>query len=135
MAERPRPSPALRRLLAVLEFPSVVIGKLAGWLILPLVGALVYEVVSRYIFNRPTIWAYDMTYMLSGALFMLGTAYALKRGSHVRADFLLAAMRPRWQALVDIVLYLLLYFPAMGLFFEVSLRFAMQSWRQHELYP
>src|SRR3546814_15932897 len=94
------PSPALLKAIAILEYPSIVIGKLAGWLVLPLVGALVYEVVSRYVFNSPTIWAYDVTYMLAGTLFMLGSAYALHKGSHVRADFLLSALRPKWQALI-----------------------------------
>ncbi|MFV0283856.1 MAG: TRAP transporter small permease subunit [Castellaniella sp.] len=129
------PSPGLCRLLAVLEYPAQLIGNLAAWLLLPLTGALVYEVVSRYLFNNPTIWAYDMTYMLSSAVFMLGAAYALQKGSHVRADFLLAMLKPRWQALLDAAMYLVLYFPAMILFFVVSLRFARQSWMQHELYP
>ncbi|NYT37378.1 TRAP transporter small permease subunit [Allopusillimonas soli] len=129
------PAPALLRVIAVLEFPSILIGKLAGWLILPLVGALVYEVTARYVFNSPTIWAYDVTYMLGGTLFMLGSAYALQTGSHVKADFLMAALRPRWQALIDVVLYLVLYFPAMFLFLDYGLRFAAQSWSQHETYP
>lgn len=129
------PSRRVRSIVAVLEFPSVLIAKLAAWLVLPLTGALVYEVVSRYVFNKPTIWAYDMTYMLSSFIFMLGTAYALKTGSHVRVDFLLALLKPRWQALVDAIMYVVLYFPAMGLFFMISFRFARQSWMQGELYP
>lgn len=116
MHQHHEPTGPLARIIAVLEFPAVLIGKAASWLIIPLVVALAYEVVSRYIFNRPTIWAYDMTYMLAGSLFMLGTAYALHRGSHVRVDFLLGSLRPRWQAMLDIVLYLGLYFPAMILF-------------------
>lgn len=135
MHQHYEPSGPLARIIAVLEFPAVLIGKAAGWLIIPLVVALAYEVVSRYIFNRPTIWAYDMTYMLAGSLFMLGTAYALHRGSHVRVDFLLGSLRPRWQAMLDIVLYLGLYFPAMILFFNAALRFASQSWAQQELFP
>ena len=135
MNSSPTPSQRLRSILAVLEFPGVFIAKLASWLIIPLTIALVYEVTSRYIFNKPTIWAYDMTYMLSSAVFMLGTAYALKKGHHVRVDFLLSMIKPRWQALMDTILYLVLYFPAMGLFFTISFRFAKQSWMQGELYP
>lgn len=135
MSNIQEPSAALLRAIALLELPSIVVGKLAAWLILPLVGALMYEVISRYIFNSPTIWAYDITYMFAGALFMLGAAYALHKGSHVRADFLLASCRPRWQAMVDTVLYLFLYFPAMALFFKASLAFSVQSWEQLETYP
>lgn len=130
-----KPSAGLRRLIAILEFPSIIVGKLGAWLILPLTLALVYEVISRYIFNRPTIWAYDMTYMLAGALFMLGTPYTLKLGSHVRVDFLLGFLRPRWQALMDIALYLVLYFPAMALFLKIGYEFASKSWIRQELYP
>lgn len=135
MQGRPVPPAPLTKTIAVLEFPSVIIGRLAAWLVVPLTLALVYEVVSRYIFNRPTLWAYDMTYMLAGALFMLGTPYALRKGAHVRLDFVLAALKPRWQALTDLVLYLVVYFPAIYLFFTVGYAFALQSWQQQETMP
>ncbi len=133
--EMPAPPPALLKVIAVLEFPSVIVAKLAAWLIVPMTGALVYEVVARYIFNAPTIWAYDMTYMFAGALFMLGSAYALRQGIHVRADFITSMQQPRWQALIDVVLYILVYFPAIALFLDTSLNFAIQSWLQGESFP
>ena len=129
------PPDALLGAIRLLEFPSVAVGKLGAWVIVPMTGALVYEVVSRYIFDKPTVWAYDITYMAAGALFMLGAPFALRTGSHVRADFLLTALRPKWQAIIDLVLYLGVYFPAMGIFFWVSLGFAVQSVRQQETYP
>jgi TRAP-type mannitol/chloroaromatic compound transport system permease small subunit len=135
MVEMPTPSPALLRAIAILEFPSIVVAKLAAWLIVPMTGGLVYEVVARYIFNAPTIWAYDMTYMFAGALFMLGSAYALRQGVHVRADFLTGMQTPRWQASIDIVLYVVVYFPAIALFLDTSLNFAIQSWLQGESFP
>ena len=135
MPEAHTPSDSLRKVIAILDFPSVVAGKLVAWLILPMMASLVYEVVARYLFDSPTIWAYDTTYMLAGTLFMLGSAYALRNGSHVRADFLLSALPPRWQALIDVLLYLIVYFPAMALFFWASLTYAHQSWLQHETYP
>ena len=129
------PSPRLLKTIAALELPSVIVAKLGAWLILPMTGALVYEVISRYIFDSPTIWAYDITYMLSGSLFMLGSAYALRNGSHVRADFLLTSRPPRWQAIIDVTLYVLVYFPVIAVFFWFSARFAAHSWAQHETYP
>ena len=135
MNESQLPPPGLLKALHFLELPSVFFAKLGAWLILPLTGALVYEVISRYLFDAPTIWAYDITYMFAGALFMLGAAYALRNGSHVRADFLLSALRPRWQALIDVVLYLVVYFPVIALFFTTSFTFAAQSWQQNETYP
>lgn len=135
MVEMPTPPPALLRAITILEFPSIVVAKLAAWLIVPMTAGLVYEVVARYIFNAPTIWAYDMTYMFAGALFMLGSAYALRQGIHVRADFLTSMSRPRWQALIDVVLYIVVYFPAIALFLDTSLTFAIQSWHQGESFP
>lgn len=129
------PSPRLLKVIRVLEFPSILVAKLAAWLILPMTLSLVYEVVMRYIFDSPTIWAYDTTYMMAGSLFMLGSAYALRKGHHVRADFLFTTLRPRWQALIDVVLYVVMYFPAIWLFFTASLTFTMQSWQQSETYP
>ena len=135
LTETPTPPETLLKVVAVLEFPTVIVAKAAAWLIVPMTCALVYEVVARYIFNAPTVWAYDVTYMLAGSLFMLGAAYALRQGSHVRADFLLSAQNPRWQALVDVVLYVLVYFPAIALFLQTSLTFAFQSWQQGETFP
>jgi TRAP-type mannitol/chloroaromatic compound transport system permease small subunit len=135
MAETKTPHASLLKAIQILELPVVFVARVAAWLIVPMTGGLVYEVVSRYIFNAPTVWAYDMTYMFSGALFMLGAAYALRQGTHVRADFLLESLSPRWQATIDIILYVGVYFPAMLLFFWVSFTFAAQSWTQGETYP
>lgn len=135
MPEPASPSARLQHVVAVLDFPSVLVAKAAAWLILPMMASLVYEVIARYWFDNPTIWAYDTTYMMAGSLFMLGSAYALRNGSHVRADFLLSYLPPRWQALVDVLLYVIVYFPAMALFFWASYKFAGQSWAEHETYP
>ncbi|MGE0212261.1 MAG: TRAP transporter small permease subunit [Parvibaculaceae bacterium] len=86
-------------------------GRLVAWLILPMVGGLVWEVVARYFFNAPTIWAYDMTYMLYGTFFMLGAAFTLKRGAHIRTDMFYGGWSPRTQGIVDIVCYLVFFFP------------------------
>ena len=129
------PPHGLLAAIALLEFPGIAVARIAAWVIVPMTGALVYEVVARYVFGKPTMWAYDITYMMAGTLFMLGAAYALRNGSHVRADFLLTALRPKWQAMIDLALYLCVYFPAIGIFFKVSIVFAVQSVRQQETYP
>lgn len=103
-------------------------GKLFAWLIVPMTGALVYEVFARYGFSAPTIWAYDITYMMYGSHFMLGAAYTLARGGHIRTDFFYRKWSPRIQGLVDTALYVVLFFPAMGLFTYLSFEFAIESW-------
>ncbi len=81
------PESTLRLWIARLDSISVWIGQLFAWLIIPMVAALVYEVFARYAFNAPTMWAYDTTFMLYGSHFMLGAAFTLAKGAHIRTDF------------------------------------------------
>jgi TRAP-type mannitol/chloroaromatic compound transport system permease small subunit len=90
---------------------SILVGRLVSWLIVPMVLGLTFEVVSRYGFNAPTVWAFDMTFMLYGSFFMLGASYTLQRKGHVRTDMLYAGWHPRTQAIVDVVCYLVFFFP------------------------
>jgi TRAP-type mannitol/chloroaromatic compound transport system permease small subunit len=104
-------------------------GRLFAWLILPLVGTLVYEVFARYLFGAPTIWAYDTTYMLYGAHFMLGAAYTLAKGGHIRTDFFFSNWSLRTQGWIDAVGYLVFFFPGMAFFFWASWEEALFSWQ------
>ncbi|MBX3637126.1 MAG: TRAP transporter small permease subunit [Rubrivivax sp.] len=76
-----------------------------------LTASTCFEVFMRYALRAPTAWAFDMSYMLYGALFIMSGAYALSRGSHVRGDFIYRKWAPRTQARLDIVLYVFFYFP------------------------
>ena len=84
MAEPPRRLLAVTR---VIDRFTDYTGTIFSLLAIPLVLGVGYEVTARYLFNAPTTWAYDLTYMLYGALFMLGAAYALHKGAHIRTDF------------------------------------------------
>ena len=95
---------------------SLWIGKIVCWLLLPMCLAMVYEVIARKFFVAPTMWAYDISRMFYGALFMLGAGYALSKGVHIRADFIYRNWSPRTQGIVDATLYLLFYFPGMIVF-------------------
>jgi TRAP-type mannitol/chloroaromatic compound transport system permease small subunit len=90
---------------------SEVSGIFAAWLIVPLIGAMCYEVFARYVFNAPTIWAYELGYLLTGAGWLLGMAYTLSKGAHIRIDIFYLNMSPRTQALVDVAGYVLLLLP------------------------
>jgi TRAP-type mannitol/chloroaromatic compound transport system permease small subunit len=103
-------------------------GLLFAWLIFPLLLAVVWEVASRYAFDAPTAWAYETIYMLYAALFMLGAAYALRTGAHVRTDFMWERWRPRTRAAIEIVAYVALFFPGMALFFAAGLDATWASW-------
>ncbi|MFN4129494.1 MAG: TRAP transporter small permease subunit, partial [Paracoccaceae bacterium] len=90
---------------------SALFGKTFGWLVILMTFGMAYEVMVRYVFNRPTPWALDLSFIMYGTVFMMGGAYTLSRGGHVRGDFLYRTWRPQTQALVDLVLYILFIFP------------------------
>ena len=87
------------------------IGHAFSWCVLVLTASTCFEVFMRYVLNSPTVWAFDMSYMLYGALFMMSGAYALSRGSHVRGDFIYRKWKPTTQARLDLVLYIFFFFP------------------------
>jgi TRAP-type mannitol/chloroaromatic compound transport system permease small subunit len=104
-------------------------GKAASWLIVALTFVVSIEVFKRYILNAPTAWIFDLNNMLYGSLFMLCGAYTLALAGHVRADFVYIYMKPRGQASLDLILYLLFFIPCMiGLIYAGS-DFAADSWR------
>jgi TRAP-type mannitol/chloroaromatic compound transport system permease small subunit len=87
------------------------VGKAAAWLIVLLMLVVCAEVFKRYILNAPTAWIFDATNMMYGTLFMLAGAYTLAQDGHVRGDFLYGNMRPRRQATLDLILYVLFFLP------------------------
>ena len=95
-------------------------GTLVAWLNVPLVAVVAWEVVARYAFSAPTIWSFDMTYMLYGAIFMLGAAYALHKGAHIRTDFFFEKWSIRTRGVIDSIAYLVFFFPSLAVFLAVS---------------
>ena len=111
---------------------SLWIGRIVCWLTLPLFGAMVYEVIARYAFIAPTMWAYDISRMLAGALFMLGAGYTLSKGVHIRADFIYRNWSEKTQGSVDLFLYFFFYFPGLAIFLWMATDFAYLSWFRGE---
>ena len=118
----------MQRALLFIDSLSLKVGHAFAWCIMVLTVAICYEVVLRKVFRNPTAWAFDISYIMYGALFMMGGAYALSRESHVRADFLYRLWRPRVQAGVEFVLYILFFFPGVLALIYAGLDFAMESW-------
>lgn len=107
-------------------------GRIASWLIAPMVLALTYEVVARYVFNSPTLWAYDMTFMLYGAFFMLGAAYTLQRKGHIRTDMFYGAWSPRRQGWVDAVCYVVMFMPFVAVFLWAGWGYFVKAYTTNE---
>ncbi len=106
---------------------SLWVGRVVAWMTIPLMGAMVYEVIARYWFAAPTVWAYDISRMIYGAMFILGAAYALSKGVHIRSDFLYRKWSVQTQGRVDTALYVICYFPAMVILLWVSSDWAWTS--------
>jgi TRAP-type mannitol/chloroaromatic compound transport system permease small subunit len=121
------PPSALVSAVRIIDTFSEWSGRVVAWLIIPLVAGTTYEVIVRYAFNAPTIWAYDLSYMLYGSHFMLGAGYTLLKGGHIRTDIFYQNWSPRTRGLVDSLLYLLLFFPGMIFFFWMGGQEALHS--------
>src|SRR5437868_2803867 len=91
-----------------------------AWLNLPLVLVVAWEVIARYAFDAPTLWSFDMTYMLYGTIFMLGAAYALHKGAHIRTDFFYEKWSERTRGMVDSISYLVFFFPSIIMLLAAS---------------
>lgn len=102
-------------------------GHIFCWWIIPLVFAMTYEVIARYFFHAATIWSYDVAYMLYGSHFMLGAAYTLLKGGHIRTDVFYMSWRPRTKGIVDASLYLVFFFPGIALFFWMGMQEGLHS--------
>ena len=120
-------------IIHAIERLSIWIGRSFGWCILILTLSVAYEVFVRYVINAPTVWAFDMMVQMYGALFLVAGPYALAQDSHVRADVVYRFLQPRWQALVDIILYILFFFPGMMALFWFGYEIASDSWRYKEV--
>jgi len=106
---------------------SAWFGKAFAWLILMMAVGTGYEVFVRYVLNSPTAWALDVSFVMYGTMFMMGGAYTLSRGGHVRGDFLYRLWKPRTQAKVDLVLYLIFFFPGVIALVLAGWKYAARS--------
>ncbi|MBX9709575.1 MAG: TRAP transporter small permease subunit [Xanthobacteraceae bacterium] len=121
-----------QRILYAIDGISTFTGKAAAWLIIGLTTLVCVEVFKRYIMNMPTAWIFDASNMFYGTLFMIGGAYTLAQNGHVRGDFLYSSMKPRTQATLDLVLYIVFFLPGIGALAYAGWDYAADSWRINE---
>src|SRR5881398_2690612 len=115
----------VQRFLHTIDEISTWVGKTAAWLIIILMGVVCIEVFKRYIMNMPTSWIFDLDNMLCGA-------YTLAQNAHVRGDFLYSSMRPRTQASLDLVLYIVFFLPGIAALVYAGYFYAADSWHINE---
>jgi TRAP-type mannitol/chloroaromatic compound transport system permease small subunit len=113
-------------LLAVDRF-STWFGKICAWTVIGLTVLITLEVFSRYVLNVPHAWVLDAQIMLYGTLFMTAGAYTLAKSGHVRGDVLYGFFRPRTQATIDLVLYVVFFLPGIVALTWAGWTFANES--------
>ncbi len=120
-------------IIHAIEELSIWVGRAFGWCILILTLSIVYEVFVRYVLNAPTLWAFDMSIQMYGALFLMAGPYALAQDTHVRADVIYRLLSIKTQAKIDLLLYFVFFFPGMLALVWFGWEIAMDSWRYKEV--
>lgn len=123
----------MRSFISIVDSFSSLLAALGRIVIAILVIAMLYEVVARYVFGAPTLWAFDISYMLNGSIFLLGAAFALRQDAHVRIDFLSQQFPPRVQRALNGGMYILVLAPLFGMFTYVACSKALKAFLTGEL--
>ncbi|MBN1856580.1 MAG: TRAP transporter small permease subunit [Dehalococcoidia bacterium] len=123
----------LDSILLRVENLGIWVGKLASWLLPILILCIVYNVFMRYALNAPTIWSFDISYMLGGAMYLLGLAWVHQKDENVRVDIISARFPQRTRTVIDLALNFILFFPFVLFVFLTSLRITIHSWKIQEL--
>ncbi|PCI40801.1 MAG: TRAP transporter permease DctQ [Rhodospirillaceae bacterium] len=123
----------MTRILHFIDSLSAWTGRAFAWCIVVLTFSTCYEVFVRYALNSPTVWAFDMSVQMYGALFMMSGAYALSQDAHVRGDVIYRLMPTRYQAGIDLFLYILFLLPGAVALVYYGYGFASDSWFYKEV--
>jgi len=107
---------------------SAWFGKAFAWAIMIMIIGISWEVFLRYVIGAPTIWSFDISYIMYGTLFMKDGAYTLSHDGHVHGDFVYRLWQPRTQAKVELVLYFLFFFPGVTALVLSGWKYAARSW-------
>jgi len=111
---------------------STSIGKAFSWCIVILMGGTCYEVVMAYVFNKPTLWNFDFSMQMYGAILMMSGAYCLATESHVRGDVIYRLFKPKTQGWIDLVLYFIFFFPGVIALAFYGYEYAALAWKIKE---
>ena len=123
----------IQRLIYTIDQLSKTIGHAFAWCIIIVMFGTCYEVFVRYVLDDPTSWAFDMSYLMYGAIFYMAGAYTLSRGGHVRADIVYRKWPERIQAGVELVLYVLFFFPGILALVIAGSGYGFESLRLREV--
>ena len=122
----------MRSFISFADHLSTSIGKAFAWCIVILMGGTVYEVIMAYVFNAPTLWNFDFSMQMYGAILMMSGAYCLATESHVRGDVIYRLFKPKTQGWVDLILYMIFFFPGVLALTFYGYDYAALAWKIKE---
>ncbi|AKI01623.1 TRAP-type mannitol/chloroaromatic compound transport system, small permease component [Hoeflea sp. IMCC20628] len=123
----------MTRLFNIVDAFSRLLFWIAQLVTVVLVISMIYEVVARYAFGAPTMWAFDISYMCTGSLFVLGAAYALREDAHVRIDFLAQKMPAAFRRRLEGVVFVFLLTPMFAALSKFAVERAWRAWTTSEV--
>lgn len=123
----------INRLIYQVDRLNKAVGHAFAWCLVVLTLGTVYEVFVRYALRNPTSWAFDLSYLMYGAVFYMAGAYTLARGGHVRADMFYRKWSSRTQAVVELVLYAVFFFPGILALVYAGSAYGLESMRLREV--
>ena len=122
----------MRTYIKFADVLSTSMGKAFSWCIVILMGGTCYEVVMAYVFNAPTLWNFDFSMQMYGAILMMSGAYCLATESHVRGDVIYRLFKPRTQGWIDLILYFIFFFPGVIALAFYGYEYAALAWKIKE---
>ena len=122
----------MRGFISFADHLSTSVGKAFSWCIVILMGGTCYEVIMAYAFNAPTLWNFDFSLQMYGAIFMMAGAYCLSTESHVRGDVIYRLFKPKVQGYIDLVLYFIFFFPGVIALAFYGYEYAALAWKIKE---
>lgn len=123
----------MQMILKLVDRISSLLDYAAQAMVLILIASMLYEVAARYLFGAPTLWAFDIAYMSTGTLFILGCAQTLREDAHVRVDLLSSRMPARLRDMIDGVAFLLVLAPIMGWLSKIAGERALRAYVHGEV--
>ena len=118
----------MQKMLLLVDKISTFVGHAFSFFIIALTLHVSWEVFRRYALDSPRPWAFDVMIYFYGTLFMMAGAYTLAKNGHVRGDVLYGFFRPRTQATIDLILYIVFFLPGVFALTYAGYFYAMESW-------
>ena len=121
----------VRAVLIRINALNAHVGRVSRYMILPLIAIVCWEVLMRYAFGKPTVWAQELSGMIFAAYFLVGGAYTQQHNAHVNVDVLHSRLPRRGRAIVDLITWSMFYLFC-GVLFYKSIDFAWSSLMRFE---